>query len=55
VQALLRFVGSEIDARPPGRPNFTPNPRAKAFLIANPFVFLLTVNCDQNIPAERAW
>lgn len=55
VQALLRFGRQTVDAQPSGPPSFTPNPAANAFLVANPFAFLLAVIFDQQIPAERAW
>lgn len=55
VQGLLRFAKQAVEGQPAGSPSFTPDPQANAFVIGNPFAFLLAVICDQHIPAEKAW
>ena len=53
--ALLKYSETELVITPPTGPQFTPDPEANAFLLANHFAFLVAVICDQGIKAERAW
>lgn len=54
IQGLLRFAKRAVEVQLAGSPSFTTDPKAKAFVIANPFAFLLAVICDQHIPVEKA-
>jgi hypothetical protein len=54
VQALHDYGRTQAPATG-GQTTFTPHPEANAFVINDPFAFLLAVIFDQGIPAERAW
>ena len=56
IAAALLEYGSHRHASEKGAVlEFTPNEKANALLLSDPFAFLLGVLFDQNVPAERAW
>ncbi|GBE22393.1 endonuclease III [bacterium BMS3Bbin01] len=53
---LIEFGESEAAGLLAGAdPQFTPDAEANAFLLSDPFAFLIAVICDYQIKAERAW
>jgi endonuclease III len=55
LRALLAFGDSLVQRRPDQKPEFTPDQKANAFVLEDPFAFLVAVIFDQGIQAERAW
>lgn len=55
VAALVDFTESGMDDVPLGSPGFTSSSDADQLVLTNPFAFLVAVQFDQSVPAERAW